>query len=110
VKVLLDHNLSPRLAQLLADVYPACAHVHDLGMDRASDTEVWRYAVEHGYTIVSKDADFYQRSVVLGSPPKVIWLRVGNCTVAQSASILRERYVEVSRFVEDAAADFLVLS
>jgi predicted nuclease of predicted toxin-antitoxin system len=110
VKVLLDHNLSPRLVRQLADIYPVCDHVHDLGMDRASDTEVWRYAAEHGYTIISKDADFYQRSVVLGSPPKVVWVRLGNCTVAESAKFLRERYIEVSRFVGTSSADFLVLS
>jgi predicted nuclease of predicted toxin-antitoxin system len=84
--------------------------VHNVGLDRASDTEVWEYAVAHGYMIVSKDADFYQRSVVLGSPPKIVWLRVGNCTVAESADILRERYVEVVRFVEQSTADFLILA
>jgi predicted nuclease of predicted toxin-antitoxin system len=64
VKLLLDHNLSPRLVRLLRPVYAECEHVHNVGLDRASDTEVWEYAVAHEYTIVSKDADFYQRSVV----------------------------------------------
>jgi predicted nuclease of predicted toxin-antitoxin system len=59
VKLLLDQNLSPRLVRLLADVYLECAHVHELGMDEASDTRIWRYAAEHGYTIVSKGADFH---------------------------------------------------
>lgn len=110
MKLLLDHNLSPRLVRLLSDTYPECAHVHDLGLDMALDTEIWRYAAEHGYTIVSKDADFYQRSLVLGAPPKVVWLRIGNCTVAESAAVLRERYIEVRRFVEASGADLLVLS
>lgn len=43
-------------------------------MDRSSDTEVWNYAAEHGCTIVSKDADFHQRSLLLGAPPKVVWI------------------------------------
>lgn len=110
MRLLLDHNLSPRLVRLLSDIYSDCVHVHGLGMDRSSDTEVWRYAAEHGYTIVSKDADFHQRSLLFGSPPKVVWLRLGNCSVMESAAILRERYVVIRRFVEEASADFLVLS
>ena len=84
--------------------------MHNVGLDRASDTEVWAYAATHGYTIVSKEADFYQRNTVLGSPPKVVWLRIGNCTVAKSADVLRERYVEVRRFIEQSRADCLVLA
>jgi predicted nuclease of predicted toxin-antitoxin system len=79
-------------------------------MDRASDTEVWRYAAEHGFTIVSKDSDFHQRSLLFGSPPKVVWLRIGNCSVAESATALRERYIPLRRFVEESTADFLVVS
>jgi predicted nuclease of predicted toxin-antitoxin system len=110
VKLLLDHNLSPRLVRLLSDVYSEITHVHDLGMDTASDSEVWYYAAEHGYTILSKDADFHQRSLLFGAPPKVVWLRIGNCSVAESADALRERYIEIRRFIEASTADFLVLS
>lgn len=79
-------------------------------MDRASDTEVWRWAAEHGYAIVSKDADFHQRSLLFGAPPKVVWLRIGNCSVAESVTALRERYLPIRRFVEDPTSAFLVLS
>jgi predicted nuclease of predicted toxin-antitoxin system len=110
VKLLLDQNLSPRLRNLLADLYPECTHVRAVGMASASDTLVWEYATAHGFTIVSKDADFRQRSLVLGSPPKVVWLRVGNCSVADSAALLRNRYVAIRRFVEESAADLLAIS
>jgi len=75
-----------------------------------SDTDVWRYAAEHGYTIISKDADFHQRSLLFGGPPQVVWLRVGNCTVSETAAIVRERYVVIRRFIEESDPDFLVLS
>jgi predicted nuclease of predicted toxin-antitoxin system len=110
VKLLLDHNLLPKLVRLLADVYPECMHVRELSMERAPDTEVWQYAAEHGFTIVTKDADFHQRSLLLGSPPKVAWLRIGNCSVAESATALRERYIPIRRFVEESATDYLILS
>ena len=59
-------------------------------MDTANGTEVWNYAAEHGYTSVSKDADFHQRSLVWGAPPKVVWIRQGNCSVSETANLLRD--------------------
>ena len=90
MRLLFEQNLSPSLVRLLSDVYPDCSHVHDLCMDRSSDTEVWNYAAEHGCTIVSKDADFHQRSLLLGAPPKVVWIRQGNCSVSETANLLRD--------------------
>jgi predicted nuclease of predicted toxin-antitoxin system len=110
VKLLLNHNLSPKLVRLLADMYAECTHVRELGMQQSQDTEVWQYAAEHGFTIVTKDADFHQRSLLLGSPPKVVWLRIGNCSVTESATALRERYIPIRRFIEESAADYLILS
>ena len=107
MRLLFDHNLSPRLIRLLADVYPECSHVQDLGMDKASDSEVWNYAAEHEYTIVSKDAD---RSLVRGAPPKVVWIRLGNCSVSDTADLLRERFIAVERFHAKEEAAFLALS
>lgn len=110
MRLLLDQNLSPRLVGILAEVYPECMHVHAIGMDTAPDSDVWRYAAQHGYTIVSKDADFHQRSLAFGAPPKVIWLRTGNCSVAESARPLREQYIVIRHFLENHDAAFLVLS
>jgi predicted nuclease of predicted toxin-antitoxin system len=110
LRLLFDHNLSPRLVRLLSDVYSECSHVQDLDMATASDTDVWNYAAEHGYTIVSKDADFHQRSLVRGAPPKVVWIRRGNCSVAETADLLRERSVAVERFHAREEAAFLALS
>jgi predicted nuclease of predicted toxin-antitoxin system len=79
-------------------------------MERSSDTEVWNYAVEKGYTIVSKDSDFHQRSLLAGAPPKVIWIRQGNCSVAETADLLRERFIAVERFHAREEKSFLALS
>jgi predicted nuclease of predicted toxin-antitoxin system len=86
LRLLFDQNLSPRLVRPLSDAYPECSHVHDLGVERSSDTEVWNYAAQHGYTIISKGADFHQCSLLLGAPPKVNWIRQGNCSVADTAA------------------------
>ena len=110
MRLLFDQNLSPRLVRLLSDVYPECSHVQDLGMDTSSDTEVWGYAAEHGYTIVSKDSDFHQRSLLLGAPPRVIWIRQGNCSVTDSADLLRDRFIAVEHFHRREEKAFLALS
>jgi predicted nuclease of predicted toxin-antitoxin system len=91
-------------------VYPGSIHVRDLGLIGASDIDVWQAAVEGGFVLVSKDIDFFQRSSLFGAPPKVIWLRVGNGPSTSVAALLRERYLVVRRFYEDADASFLPLA
>ena len=78
--LLFDENLSPKLPPLLAGTFPRSLHVRDCGLKGFSDEEIWDYSRKNGYTLVSKDSDFYQRSLLYGPPPKLIWLRIGNCT------------------------------
>lgn len=41
MKLLFDHNLSPRLVNRLADIYPASQHVFLIGLDQAEEQTVW---------------------------------------------------------------------
>ena len=95
MKLLLDQNLSPRLARTLAAIYPDTTHVRDVGLQAADDDTVWAYAAEHGFVIVSKDADFHQRSFVLGPPPKVVWIRRGNCSTVEIEGIFRSHEADL---------------
>ncbi len=52
-------------------------HVADLKR-QMSDSEIWQYAKENNCIIITKDTDFYQRVVLYGAPPKIIWIRLGN--------------------------------
>jgi predicted nuclease of predicted toxin-antitoxin system len=110
VKLLFDENLSPRLTGLLADVYPGSAHVDDCGLGSADDEAVWRYARDENFSIVSKDSDFQERSVVRGSPPKVIWLRTANCTTAEIETLLRAAQPIITRFVNEDEESCLLLA
>lgn len=65
-KLLFDQNLSPRLARVLASLYPGSAHVRDVGLAEADDEVIWVHAATYGYVIVTKDDDFRQRSFVRG--------------------------------------------
>lgn len=107
MKLLFDENLSFRLVSALADIYPGSAHVREVGLLGAADGAIWAYAAEHAFLLTSKDTDFYERSVLFGAPPKVIWLRIGNRPVAETAGILRGQYIRIRRFHEDPRATFL---
>ena len=109
MKLLFDENLSPRLAGALANVYQGSAHVHQCGLDSADDTAIWQYAKDNGFTIVSKDSDFQERSILRGSPPKVIWLRATNCTSAEIENLLRAAQPIVTRFIQEDEESCLVL-
>lgn len=109
MKLLFDHNLSPRLASRLADLFPDSDHVHPLGLDQVLDVEVWSYARDNGFIMVSKDADFSELSLLHGHPPKLIWLRLGNCTTSQIESLLRSNYEAVEQMNEDPTVGVLSL-
>ena len=110
MKLLLDQNLSPRLAHTLAAIYPETAHVRDVGLQASDDETVWAYAAEHGFVIVSKDADFHQRSFVLGPPPKVVWIRRGNCSTVEIEEIVRSHEADLLTFERDDQEAFLALT
>ena len=110
MKLLFDQNLSPRLVSLLVDLHPGSLHVRDVGLRAAEDVEVWRYAREQGFTIVSKDSDFHQLSFVHGHPPKVVWVRVGNGPTALVLSLLRKHHETLQSFEVDPEAAFLALA
>ncbi len=109
MRLLLDQNLSPRLVPALADLFPDSTHVREVGLRAADDQAVWQYAAQHGFAIVSKDADFHERSFLLGQPPKVIWIRRGNCSTDEVAAILRDHHAEILVFERDEEGSFLAL-
>jgi predicted nuclease of predicted toxin-antitoxin system len=107
--LLFDQNISPRLVSLLDDIYPKTVHVSTIGLGKALDLEIWEYARDNDYMIVIKDADFSELAVVRGFPPKVIWIRRGNCSTQEIESILRENYPAITALGDDAEAGILTL-
>lgn len=110
MRFLFDENLSPDLVRLLSDVFPESVHVRDVGLKSADDPVVWQYAKENHLLIVSKDSDLHQRSFVFGPPPKLIWVRLGNCSTSDVERLLRRNFDAITIFEEDSEAAFLALS
>lgn len=88
MKLLFDQNLSYRLVTKVSEIFPDSSHIAALNLDHASDREVWEYAKNNDFSIVTKDSDFNELSTYYGFPPHIIWLRMGNCSVDNSAAIL----------------------
>jgi len=109
VKLLFDENLSPSLPRRVADLFSNSVHVRDVGMKATDDPIVWEYAKNNDFLIVSKDADMHDLSLVFGNPPKVVWLRLGNCSTRQVEELLRRDFDIIKLFHEDDSVSLLVL-
>lgn len=109
MKLLFDHNLSPALVNRLQDFYPDSNHVYRLGLDQIPDIKVWEYARKEGFLIVTKDADFSDLCLLHGFPPKVIWIRRGNCKTADIEKILRSHNNDIEELDNDKTVGVLTL-
>lgn len=109
MKLLFDQNLSPDLVKRLADLYPDSDHVYHIGIDRVDDKELRDYARREGFVIVTKDSDFSDLCILLGFPPKVIWIRRGNCSTAAIESILRDHNDDIEVLRQDEVMGILTL-
>jgi predicted nuclease of predicted toxin-antitoxin system len=109
LKLLFDENLSARLLSRLADHFPGSMHVTKLGLQGASDANVWQAARDGGFVLVSKDDDFRSLALVRGAPPKVVILRIGNASTDQIAERLLDAQLLVEAFAVDAAATVLII-
>lgn len=107
MKLLFDQNLSFKLCERLAGLYPASTQARVIGMDRVPDEQLWQYARENGFTIVTQDGDFSDLSCLRGWPPKVLWLRCGNQPTRTIEGLLRFRHADILRFANEPSTGVL---
>ena len=108
-KLLFDQNLSPKLVERLADLHPNSDHLDLLDLGTADDALVWEYARRNGFVVVTKDADFADLSVLRGFPPKIVWIRRGNCSTNDIEKILRHHYTAIEDLVSHSDSGILTL-
>ncbi len=108
-KLLIDENLSPKLAGQLNDLFPGSESVQDLKLQQADDAYIWRYAQANGHVIITKDLDLYERSALFGHPPKVIRIELGNCSTRRVETLVRWRADKIRAFIADEDAACLSL-
>jgi predicted nuclease of predicted toxin-antitoxin system len=103
VKLLFDQNISFRIISKIIVDFPDAKQVRHLGIENYSDTEIWKYAKENDFTIITFDADFYDLSNLKGHPPKIIWLRFGNTKTDFLAGIINLRNSIIKDFMNSDA-------
>ena len=101
MKLLFDQNLPSRLVSDLSDVFPSSQHVRLVGLDRAADSEIWTYARDNGFVIVSKDSTSETWPCGLGHHPKLCTSTVGNATTCELLTVILAHVVDISEFDED---------
>ena len=94
----------------MATLFPGSAHVRECGLLGQPDEDVWEYVRAHHFTLVSKDSDFQQRSLLYGHPPKLVWLRIGNCTRQRLVLLITTYERDIQALDADPFESVLVLT
>ncbi len=80
IRFLIDAQLPPRLARVIAAEGYLAEHLEDLGIRHAKDSAIWDYAKEKDAVLITKDEDFVNRFRRQQDTPVIVWLRIGNAT------------------------------
>jgi predicted nuclease of predicted toxin-antitoxin system len=99
--LLIDENLPAGLAIVLGE---NCKHASDIAT-QPSDDALWNYARENDRVILTKDADFFDKLMIEGPPPKVVWLRNGNLKRADLEALLSQAWPKIRELL--ARADLI---
>ncbi|MGG7663056.1 DUF5615 family PIN-like protein [Dyadobacter sp. BHUBP1] len=106
MKVLIDQNISQRILPLLAHQFDTLNHVRQLGLTDADDYEIFMFARDNGYqAVITADEDFIKLINQFSQPPKIVWIRAGNCSTKVLSDLLREKAQAIKDFVQSADFD-----
>ena len=98
MKILLDANISWKLVNILSPVFGDCVHIDLIGLTAPiEDKDIWKYALNNGYIIITKDNDFLDLLELKGFPPKVVLLKTGN----NSSRALADLLISAKSKIED---------
>jgi len=76
MKILVDMNLPPKLADMLTASGIEAVHWYNIGLPEAKDTEILSYAESNDYVVMTCDLDFSTiMSITHGQKPSVIQIR-----------------------------------
>jgi len=98
MKLLFDQNISFRILKKLSEAYSGSSHIKTEGLMNASDLEIWEYAKNQHFIIVTQDSDFNDLYLMKGFPPKILWFQTGNLRTDELARILENRQSDIFDF------------
>jgi predicted nuclease of predicted toxin-antitoxin system len=108
--LLFDQNLSYKIIKHLEHLFPTSTHVRKIGLDKADDLEIWQYAKENDFHIVTQDSDFNDINNLYGYPPKIIRLNTGNASSKRVIDLIVNRVKIIEGFLNDKNIGLLELS
>lgn len=109
MKLLFDANLSPKLVERLAELFPGSLHVFQTGLARfTSDEATWEYARLHDFTIVTADSDFLVLANTRCAPLKVVHLEHCDYRTSHVETLLRRYAIRIAE-LEPSSSPYLVI-
>jgi predicted nuclease of predicted toxin-antitoxin system len=96
--LLIDENLPASLASILP---VDCSHASEL-CEQATDRQIWDHARARDSVILTRDTDFFDRLMLDGPPPKVIWVRLGNLRRRDLEGLLLRRWSQITGLLVEA--------
>ena len=100
MKFLVDNQLPPALADFLRARGEEAQHVLELGFDRASDQELWFFAQQHGWIVISKDGDFLHLAKRATGSARLLWIRFGNCRILALLTAFEKLWPDIQAALE----------
>lgn len=96
----IDAQLPPALAPWLTEQFGVNAFsVAYLGLRDAEDEVIFQAARKAGAVIVSKDSDFLERILRLGTPPQLLYVTCGNTSKVHLMQLLTQHFAEAHRLL-----------
>jgi predicted nuclease of predicted toxin-antitoxin system len=94
---LIDAQLSPNLAEWINISFNnvEAISVRSVGLSGAKDKEIFNFARDHQYIVMTKDSDFIRLIEQYGSPPQLIWITCGNTSNRKMISIFSKTLTKV---------------
>src|SRR5215471_16430678 len=99
MKLLFDESLSPKLVELLVDLFPGSESALRNGLAGMGDLRILRYAATSDFALVTTDSDFENLS---GQSPEtcVVILRSCNYPTEIAASVLRRNAIRITQLAD----------
>ena len=103
MKFIVDAQLPPALARFLAAKGEDIIHVVDVKMMASSDSEIWELALKNSLIIITKDEDFQIRASVSALFPKIVWVRIGNCSRKSLLNYFEQQWTQIKHELDNGA-------
>ncbi|MFT4754736.1 MAG: putative nuclease of putative toxin-antitoxin system [Salibacteraceae bacterium] len=101
MKLLIDQNFSKKLIQSLTDIFPGSEHVSSLGLEEATDHDIWKFALEKDMVLISTDTGFFNYSILAEKAPKTIYISGDIITTNKLEWILRINHENINGFINE---------